>query len=332
MIVAAASAAVFWALLSGRLRHYAAGAALGAVVGLDLWSIDRLFFDFKPPASELFADDAITTRLRQVPKPFRVLDAGVYPGAILMASRVQTVLGYHGVEVRFYDELLGGKNEWRNLGNPNLHDLLAVRFLLLPGSQAVPGFSPVVGPAPTRHGSEGMLYQRDTIPDYVRIVAAAAKLPEDQVVPTVVDPRFPLHDVVLFTDTASVSPEPISGGAPDTTAVRARVADWRPGGMRIALEGSDARPVYLLVSETWYKDWHARVDGMPTPVHRGNHALMAVVIPPGAREVSLHFDSPEYARGKLISLIALLAIGGLYGGAVVQRRRTLRRTHGRTHG
>jgi uncharacterized membrane protein YfhO len=103
--------------------------------------------------------------------------------------------------------------------------------------------------------------------------------------------------------------------------------------MRIALEGSDARPVYLLVSETWYKDWHARVDGMPTPVHRGNHALMAVVIPPGAREVSLHFDSPEYARGKLISLIALLAIGGLYGGAVVlRRRRTLRRTHGRSHG
>ena len=321
LAVAALSAGVFWGVLSRRLGRYAAVAALGAAVVLDLWSIDRRFFDFKPPAAELFADDAITTRLRQEPKPFRVLDAGVYPGAILMAYRVQTVLGYHGVEVRYYDDLLGGKNEWRNLGNPNLHELLAVRFLLLPDSQTVPGFHPVTGPAQTRHGSEGILYQRDTVPDYVRVVAAAAKLPEEQVVPTVIDPRFPLHDVVLLTDTASVSPEPIRGGAPDTTAVRARLTDWRPGSMRIALEGSDARPTYLLVSETWYKDWHALVDGSPVPVHRGNHALMTVVVPPGAREVALDFESPEYARGKLISLLALVAIGGLYGGAVVLRRR-----------
>ena len=321
LAVAALSAGVFWGVLSRRLGRYAAVAALGAAVVLDLWSIDRRFFDFKPHAAELFADDAITTRLRQEPKPFRVLDAGVYPGAILMAYRVQTVLGYHGVEVRYYDDLLGGKNEWRNLGNPNLHELLAVRFLLLPDSQTVPGFHPVTGPAQTRHGSEGILYQRDTVPDYVRVVAAAAKLPEEQVVPTVIDPRFPLHDVVLLTDTASVSPEPIRGGAPDTTAVRARLTDWRPGSMRIALEGSDARPTYLLVSETWYKDWHALVDGSPVPVHRGNHALMTVVVPPGAREVALDFESPEYARGKLISLLALVAIGGLYGGAVFLRRR-----------
>jgi hypothetical protein len=166
-----------------------------------------------------------------------------------------------------------------------------------------------------------MLYQRDTIPGYVRVLPAAAKLPEDQVVPTVIDPRFPLHDVVLLPDTASVSPEPIRSGVPDTTGVRATLAEWRPGSMRIALAGSDTRPRYLLVSETWYKDWHALVDGTPAPVHRGDHALMTIVIPPGAREVTLNFDSPEYARGKMISLLALLAIAGLYGWSVVTRRR-----------
>jgi hypothetical protein len=321
LVVVALAGGVFWAIWTGRLRHYAAAAALGIVVVADLWSIDRRFFDFKTPPSELFADDAITAKLRQEPKPFRVLDTGVYPGSVLMAYSVQTVLGYHGNEVRFYDDLLGGKNEWRNLGSPALHDLLAVRYLLLPDSQAVPGFHPVSGPTPTRHGSTGILYQRDTLPDYVRVVPAAAKLPEDQVVPTVIDPRFPLNDVVLFPDTASVSPEPIRGGAPDTTAVRATLTEWRPGSMRIALAGSDTRPRYLLVSETWYKDWHARVDGAPAPVHRGDHALMAIVIPPGAREVTLDFESPEYARGKAISLVALLAIAGLYGWSLVTRRR-----------
>ncbi len=146
LVVVALAGGAFWAVWTGRIRGAAAAAALALITVADLWSVDRRFFDFKPPAAELFADDPVTTLLEQEPRPFRVLDVGVYPGAVLMASRIQTVLGYHGVEVRYYDELLGGKNEWRNLGNPTLHDLLAVRYLLLPDTQAVPGFHRVAGP------------------------------------------------------------------------------------------------------------------------------------------------------------------------------------------
>jgi uncharacterized membrane protein YfhO len=64
------------------------------------------------------------------------------------------------------------------------------------------------------------------------------------------------------------------------------------------------------------------VDGEPAPVLRGNHALLTVEVPPGAREVALEFESPEYVRGKLISLIALLGIAGLYGWTVLRRRRS----------
>jgi hypothetical protein len=310
-----------WAVWAGKLPGYAAAGALGATVLVDLWSVDRQFFEFRPPASELFADDPITAKLKSETKPFRVLDAGVYQGSVLMAYQIQNVLGYHGVELRYYDDLLGGKNEWRNLANPNLHDLLAVRYLILPDSQAVPGFQPVTGRTATQAGSSGFLYRRDPASPYVRIVPSAAKLPDDQIVPTVIDQRFPVNGVVLLPDTASVSPAPIRGGAPDTTALRARLTEWKPGSMRIALEGSDTRPRYLLVSETWYKDWQARVDGKPVAVLRGNHALITVEISPGARQVALDFDSPEYARGKVISLLAVLAIAALCGWAVFRRRR-----------
>jgi hypothetical protein len=238
-----------------------------------------------------------------------------------MAYSVPTVLGYHGNEVRFYDDLLGGKNVWRNIANPNLHDLLAVRFLLLPDTQAVPGFHKIMDPTPTAHGAVGVLYERDTVPPYVRVVPAAARLPEDQLVPTVTDPRFPVSGVVVFPESASVSPAQIRGGGPDTTAVRATLAAWRPGGMRITLNGTDTTTRYLLVSETWYKDWRASVDGKAAPVLRGDHALITVALPPGAREVVLDFASPEFARGKLLSLVALMAIAGLWGWNLVRRRR-----------
>ncbi len=321
LVFSALAGAAFSAVATGKLRGLAAAAALAAVVVADLWSVDRRFFDYKPPASELFADDPITTRLKQEPKPYRVLDAGVYQGSVLMAHSVQTVLGYHGNEVRFYDDLLGGKNVWRNIGNPNLHDLLATRFLLLPDTQPVPGFHRIMEPTPTAHGSVGVLYERDTAPPYVRVLPSAAKLPEDQLVPTVIDPRFPVNGVVVFPESASVTPAPIRAGGPDTASVRAKLTEWRPGSMRVALTGSDPATRDLLGSETWYKAWHAVVDGRPAPVLRGDHALITVALPPGAREVTLDFDSPEYARGKLISLVAFLAIAGLGCWSVVRRRR-----------
>jgi hypothetical protein len=322
LLFSALAGAAFWAVATGKLRGLTAAGALAALVVADLWSVDRRFFDYKPPASELFADDPITTRLKQEQKPYRVLDAGVYQGSVLMAHSVQTVLGYHGNEVRFYDDLMGGKNVWRNIGNPNLHDLLATRFLLLPDTQSVPGFHRIMEPTPTTHGSIGVLYERDTVPPYVRVLPSAAKLPEDQMVPTVIDPRFPVDGAVVFPESASVTPAQIRAGGPDTTSLRASLTEWRPGSMRVALTGSDTATRYLLVSETWYQDWHATVDGQPTPVLRGDHALITVALPPGAGEVTLDFDSPEYARGKLISLAALLAIAGLWSWAFVQRRRT----------
>lgn len=322
LLVVLAGGGVVWAVWRGRLRNGLAAAALAAVVVGDLWSIDRLFFEFRGPASEVFRDDAVTTKLRAAPKPFRVLDVGVYQGSYLMAHQIQTMLGYHGNEVRFYDELLGGKGQWRHAGSPALMDLLGVRYLLLPEAQAVPGFHHVLGPVTTTPGSPAVLLERDTLPPYLRVVPGAAKLPEDQIVPTVIDPRFPYNAIALYPDTVSgLTPEAIRGGqAPEP--VRATLAEWEPGRMRVTLEGSAARPAYLVIGETWYPDWHAAVDGKPAPVHRADHALLSVVLPPGARGVTLQFASPTYARGKLVTLAAVLVTLALLAAPLWSRRRS----------
>jgi len=320
LIVVLVGGAALAAVATDRLRGPSAAAALAVVIVGDLWSVDRQFFHFQPPAATLFADDPIIARLRQTPKPYRVLDVGVYQGSYLMAHDVQAMLGYHGFELRYYDELMGGKNEWRNVGSPNLHELLAVRYLLLPDSQTVPGFHKVLGPVTTTPGQVGHLYERDSIPAYVRLVPGAAKLPDDQAVPTIIDPRFPLRSVVLLPDTASVTPPPLQSQPAPATA-RATLTRWAPGEMQIAIEGAESRPVYLVVSENWYRDWHAEVDGKPAPVLRGDHTLLTVPILPGAREVKLVFASEAYRLGRWITWLALLLIAGLLVWPAIQRKR-----------
>lgn len=320
-VVAGAGAA--WAVASGRLQGGMAAAALLVVATADLWSVDRRFFDFKGPASEIYADDAITTRLRAETRPFRVLDTGVYQGSYLMGHDVMTMLGYHGNELRQYDDLLGGKNVWSNAGNPTLLDLFAVRYLLLPVEQQLPGYHKVVGPVQTTPGTTGVLYEADSIPPYARVVGAAAKVPEDQLVATVNDQRFPYRQLVLYGDTTTVSPAPVPNPLPPAPAIKATMGSWQPGFFRVQLAGQAAEPAYLLVAENWYPDWHAEVDGKATPVLRANNAMLSVVLPPGAREAVFYFRSTRYRTGQIVTWVSLAAALGLLSTAWARRRKAV---------
>jgi hypothetical protein len=304
-----AAGGILWAAATARIRGAALAALLVGVTAMDLWSIDRLFYEFSPRAAQLFRDDDITTRLRREPMPFRVLAwPGTYPDATLMAYRIPLALGYHGNELRFYDELGGKLEGWQNVTAKSFMDLLAIRFLTLPEENPVAarlGFHKALGPVQTAFGGPAVLYERDTVPAYARVIAAAAKVPEAQVVPTVINPRFPYDRVVLYPDTARLDLPALTQPLP-ASSVSATVVEWSPGRMRISLTGRNPGPSYLVVSENWYPDWRAWVDGQPAPVHRADHTLLSVVVPSGAREVTLRFDSAAYGKGKLVSLAALL--------------------------
>jgi uncharacterized membrane protein YfhO len=90
--------------------------------------------------------------------------------------------------------------------------------------------------------------------------------------------------------------------------------------MRITLDGTAPAATYLLVSETWYPDWHATIDGRDVPVHRADHAAIGIELPAGAKEVVLSFASPAYRTGKLVTLVATLLTLGLLASPLWWRR------------
>ncbi|HSR15256.1 MAG TPA: hypothetical protein VLL51_05860, partial [Gemmatimonadales bacterium] len=65
------------------------------------------------------------------------------------------------------------------------------------------------------------------------------------------------------------------------------------------------------ISENWYPDWIATVDGVPAPVVRGQYSLLTVPVGAGAREVALEFRSRAFERGRLVSLVSLAVALGL---------------------
>lgn len=302
--------------------------ALGVAVWADLWFVGREYFVFSPPASVTYAADPVMQRLQATKLPYRVFAPGAgygglnpYPRSWLMAAGIPTVFGYHGNQLSAWDDLLGGKESWQNQLNPNLWKLLGVRYIVLTEPQNLPGYHQVLGPEKTVQGS-AYLFEADSVPPYARIYAGAAKVAEAQLVPTLTDPRFPIEQLALYSDTASVSPAPIETKIPARSALRAEVTEWRAGRMKIAITGSSAGPEYLVVAENWYPSWHAAIDGKPAPVLRAQNTLLSVVLPPGAKEVTLEFDDPAYHRGRLISILSAIGVLALFAVPLVKRGTT----------
>lgn len=328
LLVALLAMAVMWAVATDRIRGWIAVAALVIVTAGDLWSMDRRYVEFIPGAEVTFREDPVISALRAAPKPYRVLDVPygqfggpVYPGSVLMSYEIPSVLGYHGNELRFYDELMGGKNVWQYALMPNVLELVAARYLILRQSQPLPGWHEIASTDDATFQGPAVLFERDTAPDYARVLSAAAKIPDNQVVPTLIDPGFPIDRLALYSDSASIDPAPLGQGVPEPSPVRATVTDWGPGQLRISLSPAPADSSYLVVAENWYPAWKSEIDGQPAAVHRANHTFLSVAVPPGASEVVFRYESESYARGRLITIIALLGTAVLLSSGAWRRRR-----------
>jgi hypothetical protein len=327
-------AAILWGGLTSGLALAAAGTALGParrwltprllalvlplVLGTDLWLNARPFWRYTEP----YGRDALIDRIAATPPPYRVLDVGVYPGSALMAFDIPQVLGYHGNELRFYDELLGGKNEWRNLRSLKLWDLLAVRYAIFPAGglpgDSIPGFRRLLDSVPTWAGGHATLFERTAPPPYARVVPGAVKTDSTSIIPTLLDPRLDYSRLVLFTPDQPVTPRPLTTMPPRGPS-EATVTAWQPGRMTVRLAPAPPDSSYLVIAENWYPDWRAWVDGRATPVLRGDYALLTVPLPPGATRVELAFQSARYERGKDITLVSLGLLLAATAAAVYRR-------------
>ena len=86
-------------------------------------------------------------------------------------------------------------------------------------------------------------------------------------------------------------------------------------------------PALLILSETHYPGWQAKVDGQPVPIFRANYVLRAIPIPAGEHTVELTFRPLTFTIGAVVSALTLLAVVVLL---IIYRRK--RSTQSTTYG
>jgi hypothetical protein len=67
-------------------------------------------------------------------------------------------------------------------------------------------------------------------------------------------------------------------------------------------------PVIAVISEIWYPDWKAYVDGRPTEVYRANYSLRAVEVPKGEHIIEMQYESKAFTTGLYLTLATILIV------------------------
>jgi hypothetical protein len=305
------------AVLRGKVSTRAAAWAVAALMTIDLWTVERLYWMFLPPAKVIYASDPIVDLLKAEPQPMRVLsvpfEQPVEPDAFLtgdalMTHRIRNVCGYHGNQLGRYNELTGCISNPQQLFNPNVLQLTNTKYLLTNIAQIpfLPNFVLIKGPVRNASGDLVYLYKLSGDDPYSWLTPVAVKAPDAQVLVTVLNPRFDVKRAALFDTSADVRASTGVQALPAPIAVATSVSHYEPGKVRIDLSAPAPDGASLVVSENYYPGWKATVDGKAARIGRADYTFIGVELPAGARVVELDFTSPSYQRGKLITWIAIV--------------------------
>jgi hypothetical protein len=311
-----------------------AGWALVALTAVDLWSVERLYWEFSPPAAVLYQKDAAIGLVQKVTQPVRVLALGLQGAPMnpydpflgrdaLMIHRVRSTLGYHGNSLGRYERLRGADQEGGGqVLNPTFWALTNTEFLLANSDTIpfIPGAKRILGPVRNAAGTNVSLFLLPGEHPFAWVAPAIVKAPDDAVVEAFRATNFPVRSVALF-DSSSKVPGMQLTALPTPLTITTNVTKYEPGHFALTLSQPAPKGSALVVSENFYPGWHVTVDGKPASVERADLVLMGVPLPEGARQMEFTYSSDVYARGKAITLVALaLSLIAALAGAVMDRR------------
>lgn len=321
----AAAALVGWR--AGWLRAPLAIGALTLISAIDLLRVDARYVEVVR-YGDFFPQDGSIEELRKLVAPGeRVL---AFPGTFpteghLAVYRIPLVFGYHGNQLRWYDELTRrsvreapasqaeAQRYWSDFLTGPVLRALAVRVIILPGRVSLPGYEFIGGNEqlsilrnPAALGPVTVVPAVQVVPDTTQHLAA--------VWDSTFDPRL---RALVFAPVAALG----QGGGTGTATLQTDAAD------SVVVRAATSGPALLLVSRNWHPSWTAEVDGVPVAPVRTDYALLGVPLAAaGEHLVVLRYRPPVVRSARLVSEGAwVLVLLATVVGAVQARRRSGRR-------
>lgn len=122
---------------------------------------------------------------------------------------------------------------------------------------------------------------------------------DDEVLHALTDSNFDGNAIVYLPSEASSS-------ITVTNQTDARVLDSKFNIQDVHITVEASAPSLVVISQTYYHDWRASVDGHDTPLLRANYGFQALQVPQGRHNILLTYKDQAFEIGAIISAISWL--------------------------
>ena len=206
--------------------------------------------------------------------------------------------GYHGAKLKKTQELYDNQLITpEGQLNPQVLDMLNTKYLITNGANG-----PVAQPNP---GALGNAWFIDTL----------------KVVPTADEELAALGNFRAATTAVTQQNQGLTAKtySPDSTEV-IRLTSYAPN--RLVYSSDTKNQQFAVFSEIYYRgnqDWKSYIDGKETPHQKVNYVLRGMEIPAGKHEIVFEYKPAAVEKGKILDLIASIALVLLGAGTVYMR-------------
>ena len=312
----AAAFAVLFLFNEKKLKASWMIAALGVLVLVDLWPVDRRYFNddtFETPKNTqaAFAILPYEEALLKDPDPnFRVMNLTTNTFNEARTSYyLKSIGGYHAAKLRRYQDLI---DQHLAKGHMPVIGMLNAKYII-----AEEEGQPVIQKNPYALG-HAWFVKKLVVADDARAECDALNR-IDLETTAVLDKSF-------AGSVASLEP----GIAPDA---KVTLTAWTP--KQLDYETTSATPGTVVFSEIYYPyGWKASIDGEPVDHFRVNYLLRALNVPAGNHHITFLFDPDSVRKGDTIATVCTvlmyLLILALAGWGIYRHYKT-RRDAAATH-
>jgi hypothetical protein len=214
-----------------------------------------------------------------------------------MAFGIFSLGGYHAAKLKIYQDVMDEMFASFNAGvyPAAILDMLNAKYFysVFPLFKDSPVFPLVAS------GENMYVYENTRACPRVFYVDTFRVLAPREALKALRAPDFDPSREVILSEAPPVAVESAEGSS-------ARIADYRLNS--ITLRTHVARPCILVMSEIYYPEWHATVDGAAARILRADYCLRALALEAGDHEVRFQISS-RVLRVSLIVSIVSLAVG-----------------------
>lgn len=317
-LLAIAFGALILLVVRGTIKPSVAMPIFVLLLVIDLWRVDKRPYDPQKTNVErtVFRRSDVVDFLKKDNAPYRIADFSQTPPNSWAYHFIEHVHGYSSAKLRVYQDMLdvAGPGPLREgeqmsdragnsmVANPFLWNLLNVKYLV----SDRPLFPNIQPDFVSQETGQAVYVNRDVLPrawfvDTVTTEPSGLKILEH------------LRDATFDPRTTAYVESPIGTAIqPSDSTVTARRTRFEH--QRIAFDVQASGTNFLVVSEVYYPEWHAYVDGTEVPMHKTNFLLRGVIVPPGKHTVEFRFSSPSFEQGRTISMAAngvIILVGAL---------------------